>query len=162
MFRTVRRVAGRQYRHPHTHWGDRLGRACAVLTGTMRLASVECGEICQSRADLQAKGSESNSEPSRLHSSLEHLKPCLGVHVLVGSCCIDSMNFVIFIHSLSRLCDAGPYTSFFSVYNIKKQTKKHPISVLWNNLGNLNRWTWWFGPCVGKHLPHWHVIDRWQ
>ncbi|TMS14358.1 Rap guanine nucleotide exchange factor 6, partial [Larimichthys crocea] len=51
----------------------------------MRLASVECGEICQSRADLQAKGSESNFEPSRLHSSLEHLKPCLGVHVLSKS-----------------------------------------------------------------------------
>lgn len=71
VFRAVKQVVGRQYRHPHTHWGDRLGRVCAVLTGTVRLASVECGEICQSRADLQAKGSESNSEPSRLHSSLD-------------------------------------------------------------------------------------------
>lgn len=59
-----------------------------MLTGTMRLASVECGEICQSRADLQAKGSERTLEPSRLHSSLETLKNLAWCSCSGGSWCV--------------------------------------------------------------------------
>lgn len=64
---------------------DGLGRLWAALTGTMRLASVECGEICQSRADLQAKGSERTVSPADCIPPWELLKPRLGVLVLVGA-----------------------------------------------------------------------------
>lgn len=58
---------------------------CAVLTGTMRLASVECGEICQSRADLQFKGSERTLSPADCIPPWERLDPHLGVHFLEGA-----------------------------------------------------------------------------
>lgn len=46
--------------------GGRAGRLGVALTGTVRLASVECAESCQSRADLQAKGSDRNLSPADL------------------------------------------------------------------------------------------------
>lgn len=73
--------------------GDGLDRLCAVLTGTMRLASVECGEICQSRADLQAKGSERTLSPADCIPPWKPLKTLPGVRALVGAgVCLFSLS----------------------------------------------------------------------
>lgn len=126
--------------HQHTQWGDGLGRLWAALTGTMRLASVECGEICQSRADLQAKGSERTVSPADCIPPWELLKPRLGVHVLVGAVVQTGYAFHrIYPFTHPALWHGTVWFVFFSWSNqfrIIERNKEHTIwGILTAGLG---------------------------
>lgn len=93
--------------HTHTQRRDGLGRRSVALTGTRRLASVECREICQSQTDLHARGSES-SEARLPHASQGETVPSSSDISWIGL-------YVLFTHFVFLLLSSKKFDLFLQV-----------------------------------------------